>query len=50
MFGGMQDGAYSKTTLTGATQGLSANQKPILKQRNELADLTGNCHIIFLIG
>ena len=40
---------YSETTSTEATQGLSANQKPILKQRNERADLTGNCHI-FLIG
>ena len=40
---------YSETTSTGATLGLSANQKPILKQRNERADLTGNCLIFRLV-
>ena len=40
---------YSETTSTGATLGLSANQKPILKQRIEHADLTGNCHIFRLV-
>ena len=40
---------YSETTSTGATQGLSANQKLILKQRNECADLMGNCIIIRLV-
>ena len=37
--------SYSEMTSTGATQELSANEKPILKQRNERADLTGNCLI-----
>ena len=41
--------AYSETTSTGATRGLSANQKPILKQRNERADLTGNCLIFRMV-
>ena len=40
---------YSEMSSTGATRGLSANQSPILKQRNEHADLMGNCRI-FLIG
>ena len=37
-------------TSTGDTRGFSANQKPILKQRNECADLTGNCPIFFLVS
>ena len=36
-------------TSSGATRRLSANQKPILKQRNERADLTGNCLIVGLV-
>ena len=39
---------YSEATSTGATRGLSANQKPILKQRIDHADLTGNCLILFI--
>ena len=40
---------YSEKTSTGATRGLSANQKPILKQRNERVDLSGNFHIFSLV-
>ena len=40
---------YSETTSTGANRGLSANQKLILKQRIEHADLTGNCLIFRLV-
>ena len=36
---------YSETTSTRATQGLSANQKQILKQRIEHVDHMGNCLI-----
>ena len=45
----LEQSFYSVTTSTGATRRLSANQKPILKQRNERVDLKGNYHI-FLIG
>ena len=44
------DTCYSETTSTGTIRGLSANQKPILKQRNERADLRGNCLIFRLVS
>ena len=40
---------YSEATSAGATRGLSANQKPIFKQRHERADYTGNCVIFRLV-
>ena len=43
------DTAKTVVTTTRATQGLSANQKSILKQRIERADLKGNCLIFFLL-
>ena len=41
---------YSVTYSTGATWGLSANQNPILKQRNKRTGLTGNCLIFWLLS
>ena len=38
-----------KRKSSGATQGLSANQKPILKQRIEHADITEKCLIFRLV-